>query len=205
MPRFSSRKRLDMTFLPNSTENFTRFVVEIKPKMDQDVYGILLLTKDQEFLDEIVYNTLLNKEYANASLSRKNTDRQRTQRSDQRTSTKGKSFIDRQPTLPVRQFSEDDFLTEKGVMAIAKLLNADKMFETVLHLDMKQVQYDQICEKFPSSNRQAFTLLKTALDQLKKNKVDKLTSALESAEEGGLAESIRQIFEEQGDLSKVQK
>lgn len=90
-------------------------------------------------------------------------------------------------------------------MAIAKLLNADKMFETVLNLDMKQVQYDQICEKFPSSNRQAFTLLKTALDQLKKNKVDKLTSALESAEEGGLSESIRQIFEEQGDLSKVQK
>ncbi|XP_052079491.1 uncharacterized protein LOC127717739 isoform X12 [Mytilus californianus] len=205
MPRFSSRKRLDMTFLPNSTENFTRFVVEIKPKMDQDVYGILLLTKDQEFLDEIIYNTLTNKEYANASLSRKNTDRQRTQRSDQRTATKGKSFIDRQPTLPVRQFSEDDFLTEKGVMAIAKLLNADKMFETVLHLDMKQVQYDQICEKFPSSNRQAFTLLKTALDPLKKNKVDKLTSALESAEEGGLAESIRQIFEEQGDLSKLQK
>ncbi|XP_063412417.1 uncharacterized protein LOC134695146 [Mytilus trossulus] len=204
MPRFSSRKRLDMTFLPNSTENFTRFVVEIKPKMDQDVYGILLLTKDQEFLDEIIYNTLLNKEYANASSSRKPIDRQRSQRSDLRT-TKGKSFIDRQPTVPVRQFSEDDFLSEKGIMAIAKLLNADKMFETVLNLDMKQVQYDQICEKFPSSNRQAFTLLKTALDQLKKNKVDKLTSALESAEEGGLSESIRQIFEEQGDLSKVQK
>ncbi|XP_071148813.1 uncharacterized protein [Mytilus edulis] len=205
MPRFSSRKRLDMTFLPNSTENFTRFVVEIKPKMDQDVYGILLLTKDQEFLDEIIYNTLLNKEYANASSSRKPIDRQRSQRSDQRSFNKGKSFVDRQPTVPVRPFSEDDFLTEKGVMAIAKLLNADKMFETVLNLDMKQVQYDQICEKFPSSNRQAFTLLKTALDQLKKNKVDKLTSALESAEEGGLSESIRQIFEEQGDLSKVQK
>ncbi|VDH97925.1 Hypothetical predicted protein [Mytilus galloprovincialis] len=205
MPRFSSRKRLDMTFLPNSTENFTRFVVEIKPKMDQDVYGILLLTKDQEFLDEIIYNTLLNKEYANASSSRKPIDRQRSQRSDQRTFNKGKSFVDRQPTVPVRPFSEDDFLTEKGVMAIAKLLNADKMFETVLNLDMTQVQYDQICEKFPSSSRQAFTLLKTALDQLKKNKVDKLTSALESAEEGGLSESIRQIFEEEGDLSKVQK
>ncbi|VDI25647.1 Hypothetical predicted protein [Mytilus galloprovincialis] len=204
MPRFSSRKRLDMTFLPNSTENFTRFVVEIKPKMDQDVYGILLLTKDQEFLDEIIYNTLLNKEYANASSSRKPIDRHKSQWSDQRMS-KGKSFIDRQPTVPVRQFSEDDFLSEKGIMATAKLLNADKMFETVLNLDMKQVQYDQICEKFPSSNRQAFTLLKTALDQLKKNKVDKLTSALESAEEGGLSESIRQIFEEQGDLSKVQK
>lgn len=107
MPRFSSRKRLDMTFLPNSTENFTRFVVEIKPKMDQDVYGILLLTKDQEFLDEIIYNTLLNKEYANASSSRKPLDRQRSQRSDQRTFNKGKSFVDRQPTVPVRPFSED--------------------------------------------------------------------------------------------------
>ncbi|XP_052079490.1 uncharacterized protein LOC127717739 isoform X11 [Mytilus californianus] len=205
MPRFSSRKRLDMTFLPNSTENFTRFVVEIKPKMDQDVYGIMLLTKDQEFVDEIIYNTLTNKEYENASSLRKNTARQRTQRSDQRTSAKGKSFIDRQPTLAVRQFSEDDFLTEKGVMAIAKLLNADKLFETVINLEMKQVQYDQICEKFPSSNRQAFTLLKTALDQLKSNKIDKLTSALESAEELGLAESIRQFYKEQGELSKVQK
>lgn len=90
-------------------------------------------------------------------------------------------------------------------MAIGKLLNADKLFETVLHMDMKQVQYDQICEKFPCSNRQAFTLLKTALDQLKSNKIDKLTSALESAEEVGLAESIRQFYKEQGDLSKVQK
>ena len=117
MPRFSSRKRLDMTFLPNSTENFTRFVVEIKPKMDQDVYGILLLTKDQEFLDEIIYNTLLNKEYANASSSRKPIDRHKSQWSDQRMS-KGKSFIDRQPTVPVRQFSEDGMENSTNIASI---------------------------------------------------------------------------------------
>lgn len=89
-------------------------------------------------------------------------------------------------------------------MAIGKLLNADKLFETVLHLDMKQVQYDQICEKVPSSNRQAFTLLKTALDQLKNSKVDKLVSALESVGEGGLAESIRQLYKDRKELSQIQ-
>ncbi|CAC5393452.1 ANK [Mytilus coruscus] len=191
LPRFTSRKRLDLTFLPNSAENFTRFVVEIKHKIDQDVYGILLLTKDQEIVDEISYNTLSTKEYANASvLKGRNTPdrRARTARLEQMTSMKGTSYINRQLTLSVRKCSEDDFLTEKGMMAIGKLLNADKLFETVLHMDMKQVQYDQICEKVPSSNRQAFTLLKTALDQLKNNKVDKLLSALESVGEGGLAE-----------------
>ncbi|XP_052079481.1 uncharacterized protein LOC127717739 isoform X5 [Mytilus californianus] len=207
LPRFTSRKRLDLTFLPNSAENFTRFVVEIKHKIDQDVYGILLLTKDQEIVDEISYNTLSTKEYTNASLlkGRNTPDRRaRTARPDQMTSTKGASYINRQPTLSVRKCSEDDFLTEKGMMAIGKLLNADKLFETVLHLDMKQVQYDQICEKVPSSNRQAFTLLKTALDQLKNNKVDKLSSALESVGEGGLAESIRQFFKYRRDLSQIQ-
>lgn len=79
------------------------------------------------------------------------------------------------------------------------------MFETVINLDMKQVQYDQICEKVSISSRQAFTLLKTALELQKSNKVEKLISALESAEECGLADSIRELYEERQDLSKIQK
>ncbi|CAC5393450.1 unnamed protein product [Mytilus coruscus] len=196
LPRFSARRRLDLTFLPNSSENFTRFVVEIKHKIDQDAYGILLLTKDKEIIDEISYN-------AHASLSiRRNTTDLGLVRPEL---TFTKESIDKQPPLPVTKYSEEDFLTDKGVMAVAKLLNSNKLFETVINLDMKQVQYDQICEKISISSRQAFTLLKTALDLQKSNKIDKLVSALESAEEGGLADSIRELYEERQDLSKIEK
>lgn len=107
--------------------------------------------------------------------------------------------------LHIQLYFLSDFLTEKGLLAVAKLLNADNLFQTVVNLDMKTVQIDQICEKVPTSSKQAFTLLKTALDQHKNNKIDKLLSALESAGEGGLAENIRKLFKDQHDLSQVYK
>ncbi|XP_071150635.1 uncharacterized protein [Mytilus edulis] len=196
LPRFVARRRLDLTFLPNSSENFTRFVVEVKHRIDQDAYGILLLTKDKEIIDEISYNT-----HASLSINRRNT----MDLGVGRELTFIKESDDKQPTPSVSKYSDEDFLTDKGVMAVAKLLNSNKMFETVINLDMKQVQYDQICEKVSISSRQAFTLLKTALDLQKSNKVEKLISALESAEECGLADSIRELYEERQDLSKIQK
>lgn len=101
--------------------------------------------------------------------------------------------------------SFSDFLTEKGVLAVAKLLNADSLFQTVVNLDLKTVQIEQICEKVPVSSKQAFTLLKTDLDQHKNNKTDKLLSALESAGERGLAENIRKLYKDHHDLSQVYK
>ncbi|CAC5393451.1 MXD [Mytilus coruscus] len=166
LPRFSTRKRLDLTFLPYSSENFTRFEVEIKPKIDQDVYGILLLTKDQEIVDEIMFNTQRTKEYSHgSSFKGKKKPDQKTGLPVKKTVSRGKSFVNRKPTSSICQYSENDFLTEKGVLAVAKVLNAEKIFETVLHLDMKRVQIDQICEKIPNSSRQSFELLQTALDQ----------------------------------------
>lgn len=79
------------------------------------------------------------------------------------------------------------------------------MFETVLNLDMKKVQYDQICENVLIGSMQAFTLLKTGIDLHKSNKIDKLVSALESAEERGLADSIRELYKKRQDLSTIQK
>lgn len=61
LPQFTTRKKLDMIFLPNSAQNFTRFRVEIKPKMDRDAYGLLVLTEDQVLLDEICYNPIITK------------------------------------------------------------------------------------------------------------------------------------------------
>lgn len=92
-------------------------------------------------------------------------------------------------------------------MTVAKLLNADKIFQTVIYMNMTQLQYEQICEKIPAStaSRQAFVLLKTALDNQKNNKVDTLIKALDTAGEGGLAYNVRQFYKEGRDLSQITK
>lgn len=98
LPRFVARRRLDLTFLPNSSENFTRFVVEVKHRIDQDAYGILLLTKDKEIIDEISYNT-----HASLSINRRNT----MDLGVGRELTFIKESDDKQPTPSVSKYSDE--------------------------------------------------------------------------------------------------
>lgn len=115
LPRYSTRKVLDLTFYQNSTENFQRFRVDIKPKIDQDVYGILLLTKDQVFVDEIFYNTHITKEYAHGStLTGKKKPNQTGKLALKKATTpKAGVFTSRTPTLAILQNSEDGMESKK--------------------------------------------------------------------------------------------
>lgn len=107
-PRCMTRKRLDLTFLQNSTGNFTRFRVDIKPKIDQHVCGILVLTKGTDVVDEIFYDPQNAKEYTHvSSFKGRRTPDQGTGQPVKKTVSRGKSFICRKPTSTGCQYSEN--------------------------------------------------------------------------------------------------
>lgn len=122
LPRYLTKKRYDLIFLPKFEDFHTRFVVEIKRKIDQDVYGIFVLTKNHEIVDEICFNTRHIKEYAHgSSVKGKSKPDQKIGLSAKRTTTPREiSFSSRTPTLAICHNIEDG-MENKQILVIFKL------------------------------------------------------------------------------------
>ena len=56
LPKRSAIKKVQMTFFPVAEDNFTRFPVELNPKLGEEIYGVLALRDGSELLDEIYYD-----------------------------------------------------------------------------------------------------------------------------------------------------
>ncbi|XP_071139054.1 uncharacterized protein PF3D7_1120000-like isoform X2 [Mytilus edulis] len=197
IPKESSIRLPRLSFIPVARDNFFHFLVEWRGSGVP--YGILSFRVGRNVLYDIYHDPDRYKQAVNPMKKGRTPIVKETVVKGSSTKKKGE-----EENKGMQVNITPNFFTEKGLLALTKLISPETMLDVCINMDMLTATYDTIQQKYGVGTRGNIALLKTALDQQPHNKkVENFIAALIAAGQKSMAEKMKHLHTTGQDLHEI--